>query len=355
MSQPAKRCAPMARAIAAMSVAGAMGAMGAISLGVSPALAEDFYAGKTLNVVIGAGAGGGYDRYGRTVGRFIAQHIPGNPTMVPRNMPGAGSMKAAEYMYTIAPRDGTTIAILQPGALFEPLVNTKLEIRYKPAEFEMIGNANSGTRLCVMHHTSKVRTFEDAQKMTANMGGNSPGTSTTDYAEMLNNLAGTKFNIVNGYNSTSQVVLAMERGELDGVCGFDSASFASQRPDWFGTDQTYMIVQAGITPDPELEKMGAPPLWNFVSGRNREVAELVLSQQEFHRPFVAPPQTPAERVATLRAAFDKAMKDPDFLAEAKKLKLDLAPKAGVEIERIIRQVYASPEDLIADARKALAR
>ncbi len=319
------------------------------------AVAADFYAGKTITIIIGSGSGGGYDRYGRTIGRHISKHIPGLPNVIAKNMPGAGSMKAAEYLFNIAPKDGTTIGIIFPGAIVEPLINSKKKFRFDPPKFEIIGVANAGTRLCVTFHTSKVKSFEDAQKMEAQMGGNSPGSSTTDYAEMLNNLAGTKFKIVNGYKSSSRVVLAMERGELDGICGFDAASFRSQRPDWYNTKLTHMLVQAAIKPHPELTKIGVPSIWKYVTGKNREVAELILAQQEFHRPFVAPPTTPAARVAILRAAFDKTMKDPEFLAEAKKSRLDINPKTGPEVAQLITRMYASPKDVVEGARKALGR
>lgn len=281
---------------------------------VQPVVAKDYYAGKTVEMMIGSGVGGGYDRYGRSVGRHLVQYLPGQPTLVAKNMPGAGSMKAAEYMFNIAPKDGTAIAILQPGALFEPAVNHELKFKYEPAKLEMIGSANSGTRLCVTYQKSKIKTFEDALRMTATMGGNAAGSSTTDYPLFLNSLAGTKFKIINGYDSTSKVVLAMERGEVDGVCGFDSASFASQRPDWYGTDKTNIILQMGLTPDPDLEKMGVPSIWKYVKGENRKVAEVILAQQEFHRPFVAPPGTPREQLTLLRTAFDKTMRDKEFLA-----------------------------------------
>lgn len=330
-------------------------AAGLLFFSVSPALAADFYSGRTLEVYIGSGVGGGYDRYGRTVGQHMARHIPGNPTVVPRNMPGAGSMKLAEYMSSIAPKDGTAIAILQPGALFEPLVNDKLKFRYEPAKFEMIGSANSGTRVCITFHSSKIKTFEDALNIPSSMGGNAAGSSTTDYAEMLNKLAGTKFKIVNGYDSTSLVVLAIERGELDGVCGFDTASFEAQKPDWYLTDQTNMIIQVGITPDLDLERKGVPSLWKYVSGRKRAVAELILAQQEFHRPFVAPPGTPDQQMSILRRAFDTTMQDPQFLADARKQKLDVAPKNGGDVGNLIKKVYGSPKDLIAEAKIALGR
>lgn len=334
---------------------------GAVALIAGPlapasfATAEEFYAGKTIEILIGSGVGGGYDRYARTVMHHMVRRIPGKPTYVPRNQPGAGSMKTAEYLSTMAPKDGTSIALLQPGALFEPLVNDKLKFRYDPAQLSMIGSANSGTRVCVTYHTSKIKTFDDALKIPAMMGGNSPGSSTTDYALMLRHLAGAKFNVVDGYNSTSLVVLAIERGELDGVCGFDTASFASQKPDWYNTNLTQMIVQVGIEPDPELERMGVPSIWKYVSGRNRDVAELILSQQEFHRPFVAPPGVAPAQLAILRTAFNETMKDADFLADAKKAQLDIAPKTGEAIGSLLAKVYAAPKDLIEEARKALGR
>lgn len=319
------------------------------------ASASDFYAGKTLTMVIGSGAGGGYDRYGRVVGKYMAKHIPGNPTLVPRNMPGAGSVKAAEFLFSLAPKDGTHIGIVQPGALVEPLFNSTRQFGFEPPKYEAIGSANSGTRLCVTFHTSKVKSMEDAMKIESTVGGNAPGSATTDYSLMLNNLAGTKFKVVNGYDTTAKVVLAMERGEVDGVCGFDTASLASQRPDWYGTKLTHMIVQVGLTPDPDVEKLGAPSIWKYVTGRNRDVAELILAQQEFHRTFLAPPGTPAEQVAILRDAFDKAMVDPEFLAEAKKSKLDIAPKKGQFVGDLIKKIYNAPKDLVESAQKSMGR
>ncbi|MFM1814247.1 MAG: hypothetical protein RLZ98_942 [Pseudomonadota bacterium] len=326
----------------------------AAGLACQPAVASDFYAGKNLSIIIGSGAGGGYDRYARTLGRHIVKYIPGKPTMVPKNMPGAGSAKAAEYLFTIAPKDGTTIAHLQPGSLVEPLFDPA-KFRYKPPEFEYLGSANSGTRVCALFHTAKAKTFEDIKKIETSVGGNAPGSSTTDYAEMFNNLAGTKFKIVNGYKSSSRVVLAMESGELDGICGFDAASFKSQRPDWYGTKLTNIVVQAGITPDPELEKMGVPSMWKYVTGKNREIAELILAQQEFHRPFVAPPGTAAAQLKILREAFDKTMQDKEFLADAAKSKLDIAPKNGDTVEKLIKKMYAASPDMVAAAKKALGR
>lgn len=320
-----------------------------------PVLAADFYAGKTVEMVVGSGAGGGYDRYGRTVAKHIVHHIPGSPTMIVKNMPGAGSMKAADFIFNVAPKDGTAIAILSPGALVEPLFNSKDTFRFSPPKFSFIGSANSGTRLCVTFHTSKAKTFEDAQKVPVSMGGNAPSTSTTDYAQMLNNLAGAKFNIVNGYKSTSNILVAIERGELDGVCGFDAASFRAQRPAWYNTDKAQMLIQAGITPDPELEKLGVPSIWKYVKGRNREIAELIMSQTEFHRPFVAPPGMPSDRLELLRKAFDATIKDSAFLADAKQSKLDIAPKSGAEIAALVSKIYKSPKDIAEGARKAMGR
>lgn len=318
-----------------------------------PAAAQDFYAGKTINLYVGSGSGGGYDLYGRVVARHINKHIPGKPTLVVNNMPGAGSMKAAEFIYTHAPKDGTAMAIVFPGAIVEPLISTKEKFRFEPPKFEYIGSANSGARLCITFHTSKVKTFEDARRIESTMGGSAAGDSTSDYALLLNALAGTKFRVVLGYKSTSETLLAVERGEVDGLCGFDAASFAAQRPAWYGTKLANMIVQASMEPKEDLTKLGVPSVWKFVEGDNRKAVELVLAQQEFHRPFIAPPGAAPAQLAILRKAFDATMKDPEFLADASKQNLDIAPKSGEVVGRLVQQMYATPPHLVALVTKAL--
>ena len=309
--------------------------------------------GKTVTIVIGTDAGGGFDLYARAVGRHIGRYLPGKPLIIPQNMPGAGSVKATEYLYTLAPKDGTTFGIVFPGALIEPLASGGTKFRYDPTKFEYLGTADSGTRLCVTHHTSKIKTFEDAQRLPSNFAGSAPSSSTTDYAQMLISLAGMKAKIVNGYKSTVDTMVALERGEVDGLCGYDSGSFQAQRPDWFGTPLAHMILQVGLEPSEKLTAMGVPSLWKYVSGENRVIAELIVAQQEFHRPFIAPPGVSAAHLAALRTAFMATMKDPEFVADAARMKLDVNPKDGATVAALIGRMYGSPPELVDKMRKAL--
>ncbi len=330
-----------------------LGVLAGFALAASPAVAQDFYAGKTINLTVGSGTGGGYDLYGRVVARHIGKYLPGKPNVIVQNMPGAGSMKAAEYIFTHAPKDGTAIAIVFPGAIVEPLIAGRQKFRFDPPKFEFLGSANSGARLCITFHTSKVKSFEDAQRIEATMGGSAAGDSTSDYALLLNALAGTKFKVVLGYKSTSETLLAVERGEVDGLCGFDASSLQAQRPAWYGTKLTHMIVQASLEPRDDLTKLGAPSIWKFVSGDNRKAVELVLAQQEFHRPFIAPPGTASAQLALLRTAFEATMKDAEFLADAAKQNLDVAPKSAEVVSRLVQQMYATPPHLVELVTKAL--
>lgn len=196
---------------------------GAVSTATLPASAQAPPAslGKPVTIVVGGDVGTGFDVYARVIGRHINAYLPGKPTIIIQNMPGAGSVKAAEYMYTLAPKDGSVFAILFPGALVEPLIGNPADYRYDPRKFGYLGTADSGTRLCLTFHTSKIKTFEDAQRVPSIIAATQRGSSTSDYPFMLNAFAGTKFKVVAGYKSTGDIVLAMERGEADGVCGHE--------------------------------------------------------------------------------------------------------------------------------------
>lgn len=324
-----------------------------VACGAQSATAQHFYDGKTVTIVVGTEAGGGFDIYARALSRHIRSHMPGAPTVIVQNMPGAGSLKAAEYLYVLAPKDGTTFGLVYPGAIIEPLISGPANFRYDPTKFEYIGSADSGTRLCITAGTSKIKTFDDALKLPSNIGGSAPGSSTTDYAQLLVSLTGAKMHIVNGYKSSIDTIVAIERGEVDGLCGYDVSSFKAQRPDWFGTDKANMILQVSLEPNAELTKMGVPPLWNYISGEARAIAELIVAQQEFHRPFVAPPGTPAPQMAILRTAFMETMRDPAFLADAAAMKLDIHPKDAETVAKLVTKMYSQPPELVAKMRKAL--
>jgi tripartite-type tricarboxylate transporter receptor subunit TctC len=319
----------------------------------APAAAQDFYEGKQIRLVVGVEAGPGYDAYARFVARHMVRFIPGKPAIIVQNMPGAGTSKAAEYIYTLAPKDGTVFGMIFPGTILEPLSAEPGKYRFDPARFTYVGSADSGVRMCITYKTSKIKTFKDALEMPSIFGGAQPGAAITDYAQMMVNLAGAKFKIVNGYRSSLPTMLAMERGEIDGVCGLDVSSLRAMRPTWIDNREVNLLVQAALEPRRDLLESGVPSLWDYITGDNRKTAEIVVAQQEFQRPFIAPPEMPAERLAVLRKAFMAALADPATLAEADKMGLTIGPKDGESVAALVKQLYAASPEQIERLRKAL--
>src|SRR5215813_8168790 len=298
---------------------GLIGAAIGAALTAAPAHAADYYAGKTIELMVGGDAGGGYDIYARAVARHLAQHIPGNPTIVVKNMPGAGSTRAGIYISSVAPKDGTSIGAMMPGAIIGPLLDDKPNLQFDPTKVIYIGTADSGVRMCVTYQNSKIKTFADAQKTKTIVGGSAAGGATRDYPYLHNHTAGTKFDVVAGYKGTVDIALAMERGEVDGLCGWDWSSVKSQKGEWVREKKLNILVQVGLDPQQELTDMGVPTIWTFVKNANdRRVAELVVSQQVFQRSYIVPPGTPPEQIKILRTAFDATVKDQQFLADAAK-------------------------------------
>ena len=320
-----------------------------------PAVAQDYYAGRSIDLLIGAPPGGGYDIYGRVVARHIGRHIPGNPNIVPKNMPGAGSARAAGFISNVAPKDGTVIANIMPGAVMDPMLDPKAERLFDPTQIMFIGNVNNGVRVCVSGKHSKIRTFEDARTIKAVFGGGQANDSTRDYGHLHRKTTGAKWDMVTGYKGTSDLSIALERGEVDGFCGFDWASLKSQKPTWVRDKVVNVLTQDAIEPIEELTKLGVPHIMTFVKDdTTRKVLELILSQTVFHRSFIAPPQTTPANLAILRKAFDATMKDPQFLAEAEKLRIDVAPLSGERVQEVVRNLYASPPDVVDLARAAIS-
>jgi len=323
-------------------------------LAAAPAHAAGHYAGKTIELVVGGDAGGGYDIYARAVARHLAQHIPGNPTIVVKNMPGAGSTRAGIYISSVAPKDGTSIGAMMPGAIIGPLLDDKPNLQFDPTKVIYIGTADSGVRMCVTYQNSKIKTFADAQKTKTIVGGSAAGGATRDYPYLHNHTAGTKFDVVSGYQGTVDIALAMERGEVDGVCGWDWSSVKSQKSDWVRDKKLNLLVQVSLEPLPELTDIGVPHIWSFVSNADdRKVAELVVSQQVFQRSYIAPPGTPAEPINILRGAFDDTMKDPAFLADAEKMKISITPLAGAKVQDLIASLYATPKQFVERAKAVI--
>lgn len=313
---------------------------------VPPVGAESFYKGKTVELAIGGSPGGGYDTYGRLVARNIGKYIPGNPTIVPKNRPGAGSRKAAAWLYNVAPKDGTAIAILFPGAIMDPVIRPK-KAKFDTTKFNFLGSANRESRTCISWHTSAVKTFKDLFTKPLIVSGSARGGSSRDFPNFLNNLLGTKFTIVSGYKGTKTMLLAIERGETQGLCGYAWTSFNLQRPDWIKEGKVNILVQLAMAPTEGMTKLGVPMIWDFVKSKeHREIMEFFFKQQEFGRPFVAPPGVPAKRVAILRKAFMAVLKDDDLLKDAKKSRLEINPVSGEEVTKLVLELFALPKSLI---------
>jgi tripartite-type tricarboxylate transporter receptor subunit TctC len=321
---------------------------------VAPARTADFYGGKTVEILVGSAAGGGFDIYARALARHWSKFIPGHPAIVVRNMPGAGGARSAAYVSSVAPKDGTVLAAPMPGAIVGPLLDEHPPTGFDPVRLQYLGTADSGVRVCVTMGRSKVKTFADALTHTAMMGATQPGGSSSDYAYMHIHTSGVRFNVVSGYQAMTDTSLAMERGELDGTCGWDWSSLKSMKPDWIKERRVNLLFQVGLTPDPELTAMGVPEIWQFLkSEEDRKVVELVAAQQVFMRFFVAPPATPPAQVSVLRTAFDQVMKDPGFLADAQRLQLSIKPTSGDQVQELVQRMYATPKEIVERTRRAI--
>ena len=329
--------------------------LGVASAAIAPnAQAQDFYAGKTITIVVANTAGSGYDAYGRALGRHMSKYIPGKPTIIVQNMPGAGSIKATDYTANVAPKDGTVFTLAMPGALIEPLTGDPTRYRYDPTRLGYIGTMDSGTRMCMTVATSKTRSFEDARTTKTIMAATAVGSSAYDYPHFINALAGTKFSVVTGYPGPGDMFLAAERGEADGVCGIDISTYASLRPAWLtGDKKGHPLVQLGLDVNPKATSLGFRPIWDFIKPQDRALVELIVSQQVFQRPFLAPPGTPADQLKILRTAFMAALKDPELLAEAKKGNFEINPKSGEDVEALVKKIYAAPKELIQRMAKVI--
>ncbi len=327
----------------------------AIMLAPAVASAGEYYAGKSIDLLIGAPAGGGYDIYARALARHYGRHIPGQPAIIPKNMPGAGSGRAAGFISTVAPKDGSAIAAIFPGAVMGPLLEEKAEALFDPTKVNYLGTANNGTRVCVARQGSKITTFDDALTQKASFGGVSTNNSTREYGYMHKKTTGAQYDVVSGYSGTAEIALALERAEIDGACGWDWASLKSQRPDWIREHKVNLLLQDGVEPNAELTSMRVPSGFKYIrSEADRKAVELVVSQQVFLRSYIAPPEISPELLAVLRAGFDATMKDPQFLEDAERLRIDVSPLPGAKVQEVVAKLYASPKDVVMRARQIIA-
>jgi tripartite-type tricarboxylate transporter receptor subunit TctC len=312
-------------------------------LGASPSGAQDSLAGKNVTLIIGFGAGGGYDLWGRLVGRHIGKHLPGNPTVVPQNMPGAGSYVAASHIYGAAPKDGTVFAIIARDAALGPLSNAP-GARFDATKFSWLGSPTREHNACIANATAKVKTAKELRDTELILGDTGPGTGTRSYPKVLNDLLGYKFKLVSGFRSSADVFLAMERSEVDGICE-SLDSIIQRKPDWIANKTVNVLLQAGAESRPELA--GVPNVLTLArNDEERQVLEFLYAGQDIGRPFVAPPDLPPARLKMLRDAFNATMKDPEFVADVKRNKFDLEPEDGEHLAALINKIYATPKAII---------
>ncbi len=312
----------------------------------------DFYKGKSIELHIGYSAGGGYDVYGRIVARHMGKHIPGNPQIVPKNSPGAGSLRATNWLYSAAPKDGTAMATVARGAAFDPLLGVAAA-KFDGNKFNWIGSANDEVSVCVAWKGHGVETVADLLKKELVVGGTGPTADTDQFPKIMNAVLGTKFKIVPGYPGGNDVNIAMERGEVQGRCGWSWSSVVTTRPDWYKNKSIHVLVQMALSKHPELPHV--PLVMDLAkTEEQRNMLTLVFARQTMGRPFVAPPGVPADRVAALRKAFMDTMKDKEFLAEAEKSKLEITPVSGEALQDIVSKAYAADPSIakkVADALK----
>jgi tripartite-type tricarboxylate transporter receptor subunit TctC len=251
----------------------------------------------------------------------------------------------------VAPKDGSIIGAVFPGAIMGPLLDDRAQPLYDPTRFQYLGSADNATRVCISHERSKVRSFEDALTQKAIMGASAAGGSTRDYVNMHKKTTGAMFELVAGYKGTADIFLAIERGEVDGMCGLDWASLKSQRPDWISNKTANILLQVNIEPDAELTKLGVPQVWKFIkTEEDKRAVELILAQQVFGRPYLAPPGFAAEPLKILRAAFRATMQDAEFLADAERTRIDVVPSSGERVQQLVEQLYATPKATVERAK-----
>jgi tripartite-type tricarboxylate transporter receptor subunit TctC len=302
-----------------------------------------YFAGKQVKMIIGLGTGGGYDLWARMVARHMGRHLPGNPTIISQNMEGAGSFRAASYMYSQAPKDGTAMALIARDASLGPITGNA-GAQFDPTKFSWLGTTTTETNVCIAYKTAPVKTVQDLLERELMVGDNGAGTGTGNYPKALNQLLGLKFKIIRGYSSSADVVLAMERGEVEGYCE-SLESVHGKRPDWIPNKTVNVLFQGGVRPNSEIKDV---PFINDLakSEDDRRAIEFLYAGQGIGRPFFAPPDLPPNVLKMLRDGFNATMKDPEFVAEAKQRKLTLEPENGEYMEALINRIYATPKPIV---------
>jgi len=311
---------------------------------------QEFYKNRNVDEYVGYSTGGAYDFYARVIGRHMGRHMPGNPGLIPRNMEGAGSLRLANWLYRVAPRDGSAFGTIGRGIAFDPLLIGKGD-QFDAVKFNWIGSANNEVSVCVALKDSGITKFEDLFTKELTVGGTGTSADTDQFPRVLNGVLGTHFKIVEGYPGGSEVLLAMERGEVSGRCGWSWSSVKSTHKSWIDEKKMIVLVQLSLNRHPELPDV--PLVTDFAkTDEQRQILKMVFARQVMGRPYVAPPNVPEDRVAALRKAFMDTMVDPAFVTEADKAQLEINPVSGEDVDKLVKEVYATPPDVVAKAKAA---
>jgi tripartite-type tricarboxylate transporter receptor subunit TctC len=309
----------------------------------------DFYKGKNVDLYVGYSVGGGYDLYARMLAKHMGKHIPGHPNVVTKNMEGAGSLRLANWIYNVAPKDGTAFGTIGRGTGFDPLFGHKAA-QFDATKFTWIGSANNEVSVCVAWHTSGITKFDDLFGRELIVGGTGPAADTDQFPKVVNGVLGTKMRVIAGYPGGNDVSLAMERGEVQGRCGWSWSSVRSTQPKWLDDKKIHVLVQLALDKHPELPDV--PLIMDLAkSDEQKQLLKLIFARQVMGRPFLAPPGVPKERADALRKAFMDTMQDREFLAESEKAQLEIVPVSGEELQKLVLELYATSP---AIAQKAAA-
>lgn len=312
--------------------------------------AQEPYKGKQIRMVVGSGAGGGYDAYARALARFLPKYIPGSPSVITQNMPGASGMAATNWGYAVAPKDGTVIVSTYNALLLEPLFGNKAA-EYDALKYEWVGSISKQQQICMTWHTSPVKTIEQAREREVIVSATGSTGNSFTLPKVVNAMLNTRFKVIGGY-STTEARLAVERGESEGICGLSWSTLKASNPDWVNNKRLNVLLQTGTTAQAELPNV--PLLYNAVSKpEDKLLLDLLFVPEDMGRPFVMPPGSPKEMVTTIRRAFDAVMKDPGFIAEAEKSMLEIDPVRGEEMQQLLQRAYATPKPIVEKAAELL--
>jgi tripartite-type tricarboxylate transporter receptor subunit TctC len=311
----------------------------------------DFYKGRNVDVYVGYSTGGGYDIYARMLARHMGRFIPGNPTLVPKNMEGAGSLRLANWLANAAPRDASVFGTIGRGTAFDPVLGQP-GAQFTAGDFAWLGSMNQEVSICAAWHDAGIARFEDLRHKELLVGAVSNNDDTGQFARVINTVLGTKLKIVAGYPGGNDVVLAMERGEVKGRCGWSWSSVLAAHMAWWKENKIVILVQLALAKHPDLPDV--PLVIDLAKNdAQRQMLRMIFARQVMGRPFLAPPGVPAERVAALRKAFMDTMADKDFLADAAKAKLEIDPADGEKVQALVKEIYATPADVAKQAAAAL--